>query len=191
MLGLRYSAPVEILWLWVDGFFKLREQIVHGRSSTRQVFHGNPNYEISYYYLGMKLFLYGVYWRLYTYDLVDHPEGTAEPYAFPGVNPEELLVYFWPEEALLNRMSKIMHTLDKDWEHPDLRNDLTLLGQIFMHMHEARKGNPGAKWKPTPSKRLREASQPLLDLVEAHSPTLKLLPANFAQTSHNQSVKNS
>ncbi len=182
MLGLRYSAPVELLWLWVDGFFRLREQIVHGRSSTRQVFHGNPNYEISYYYLGMKLFLYGVYWRLYTYDLVDHPEGSSEPYAFPGVKPEELLVYFWPEEALLNRMVKIMHSLDKEWEHLDLRNDLTLLGQIYMHMHETNKSGPGAKWKPTPAKRLREASQPLLALIEANSPSLKLLPANFAQT---------
>jgi hypothetical protein len=66
MLGLRYSNSVELLWQWVDGFFSLREQIIHGRPLTETSFQANPNFDISYFYLVMKLFLYGVYWRLHT-----------------------------------------------------------------------------------------------------------------------------
>ncbi len=186
MLGLRYSAPVELLWQWVDGFFDLRQQIVHGKASPDEVFNANPNFEVSYFYLGMKLFLYGVYWRLHTYQLINGRQKTPDeqPLRFDWVQPEELLAFFWPEEALIHRICRTMRELQKDSTQADLKQDLKLLGDTLAHIyhrygHNAKDVPAAVKWKGSPKKRIAEPIGEILDMLGDAS-LAENLPKDFA-----------
>lgn len=189
MLGLRYSNAVELLWQWVDGFFDLREQIVHGRPLPDATFQANPNFDISYFYLGMKLFLYGVYCRMHAYQLLsgtcEHPGGS--PLNFKWITPEEILAFFWPEEALFTRICKIINELEKEWNHPDLRQDLTFMGRLLLYMlnhysHQTGFENLSVRWKPTPTMRIQDSAMKILATLDAEAGAVTaLLPLGLKE----------
>ncbi|TXI36054.1 MAG: hypothetical protein E6Q59_10055 [Nitrosomonas sp.] len=188
MLGLRYSNSVELLWQWVDGFFGLREQIVHGLPLPDTMFRANPNFEISYFYLGMKLFLYGVYWRLHSYQLI--PLSTEVqpglPLHFKWVSPEEILAFFWPEEPLINRIHKTLVELENKWERRDLQSDLTFLGNLLHYIMEHYGAEPSPsdstiQWTPSPAERILNPLQSIVTVIKANPKYLSLLPQYFVE----------
>ncbi|MDP1834764.1 MAG: hypothetical protein Q8K75_02435 [Chlamydiales bacterium] len=178
MLGLRFSISVENLWKWVDGFYNLREHIVHGRPLPDIVFRGNPNFSISYFFLGMKLFLYGVYWQLHSMQLI-----LSEPSQFRWITVDKLLAFFWPEEALLRQTRRIVGDLSKDWSNKGLRHDLMFDAKVFMHIYdshyvaEATVEEP-LQWHPTPLEQIQAPVEEICSLLE-NAPTDLELPPGF------------
>jgi hypothetical protein len=111
------------------------------------------------------------------------------PLNFKWVMPEEILAFFWPEEALLNRIYKIIRELSKDWEHPELHQDLGLLTRQFLHVLDhfyngSKLEQTLVKWKPTPLAAIQEPSRQILEILET-GPTERiqsikaLLPDRF------------
>ncbi len=187
MLSLRYSNAVELLWQWVDGFFSLRDQIIHGLPLPDPIFAANPNFAISYFYLGMKIFLYGVYWRLHSYQLIPPIEMIpGRPLHFKWVAPEEILVFFWPEEALLNRIHRIMTELKQNNQQPELQHDLSFLSSLMLHILDYHyKGSDTfqqiVQWTPTPLVRIEQPIQAIISSATALPAVASLLPDRFLQ----------
>lgn len=114
MLELRYTRSIENLWKWVDGLYGIKNQIMQGNDVKDIYYRENPNFKISYFYLGMQLFLYAVHCQMQKYGLLTNNE--AYKFAaldFRWVHPEDVLVYLWPEEAVLRRIRSILET-DRD-----------------------------------------------------------------------------
>ncbi len=171
LLKIRHGTPVELFWKWVDGFFSLRHDLVWGKVLPDPVFRANPNFEIPYAYLGVKLFLYSVYHTMHDMELVPkYSRGKSdEPLDFRWVHPEEILVYFWPETALLIRIWKLMHAIEKQPDREELRSDLNFLSKTFVYFVEHYyKPNEGPRPSavvahPTP---FEEISEPILQVLQ-------------------------
>jgi hypothetical protein len=169
MLGLRYSTAVELVWSFVEGFFHLRDQVVHGQALPDIYFRANKSYAISYFYLGIKLFLYGVYWRLHSCKLITSLDGDTawRPLHFQWVSAEEILAFFWPEEELLERLIKLSERLAMQPNAPDLTHDQDLLERIFIHTvdtYSAGKEVEGVIWTPLAHERFLELAEKLLKI---------------------------
>lgn len=168
MLELRFSTSVELLWQWVDGFFHLREQIVHGRPLPDAIFRANPNFNISYFYLGVKLYLYGVYWRMHHYQLI-----SSRPENFEWVTSEELLAFFCPEDELIRRIHKTVSLLEKDWKESHHLSDFHFLTAIFLHIYDQyfvgpqpARDHASLQWIPAPLSEIKAAADEICQKLE-------------------------
>lgn len=169
MLGLRYSTTVELVWNFVEGLFHLRDQVVHGQPLPDVFFRANRSYAISYFYLGIKLFLYGVYWRLHSCKLITSLDGEVawRPLHFHWVSAEEILAFFWPEEELLERLIKLSEALTVQ-DDDSMRHDQDLLERVFIHMvdtYAMGQKLEGVTWTPLEQKKVKMLADRLLALT--------------------------
>ena len=107
LLHLKYGKPVELFWKWVDDFYEVKRHIVHGGDHILDpFFRYNPNFEISHILIGIKLFVYSVYYTLFQYRLLHSiHEDPFTPPDFKWIHPEEILLFFWTESFLLHKLS--------------------------------------------------------------------------------------
>ena len=136
MLQLKYAAPVEVLWKWVDGFFEIRAKVVHGQQMGTGLFTANPTMSLSHVFLGFKIFVYCIHDQLYKMGYLNATEdcGPDQPLDYPGIGCREVLVFFWSEEALLFRIRKALKSLQKTPGHEELRGDIKLLTQVYVYL---------------------------------------------------------
>lgn len=149
MLHLEFSRPVEIFWKWVDGFYSLCHQILHQNKQPDYLFTENGNFEIPYYVLGNKLFIYSIYYKLFAYQLITAMEDNPFiPPHFQDIQPEEILLFLWPEENLLKKISIILmqcvHAEDQSHQK-ELLSEARLLIKIFILLFSRYYANPSTK----------------------------------------------
>ncbi|MBS4163902.1 hypothetical protein PRO82_001210 [Candidatus Protochlamydia amoebophila] len=90
----------------MDDFYKVKRKIIHGGTTPDPLFKLNPNFEISHISIGIKLFIYSVYYMLYRYKLTHSTHADAyTPPDFKGIHSEEVLLFFWTELSLLNKLN--------------------------------------------------------------------------------------
>src|SRR5262249_55840243 len=133
---LRFSKPMDVLWQFIDGFYRQRDHVVRGDDKADPHFKDNPTFVVSYVYLGMRLFLYAVYHRL---DQAALQEAIQQGLAGrPAIwfHPEEVLLYFWTEEALLHRIALAMLQLEQKPDDKEQQMDLRELTSLCVVLRE-------------------------------------------------------
>lgn len=154
LLHLKYGRPVELFWKWVDNFYEVKRQIVHGNMALDPLFRLNPNFEISHTLLGIKLFIYSIYYTLYKYQLMHSThEDPYTPPDFKWIHPEEVLLFFWTETNLLRKLSSFLRQISLAPQKEELYADIHLLTNLFVSLYERyyldHPAN-GARFIPTP-----------------------------------------
>lgn len=137
LLHLRYSRPVEIFWKWVDDFYEVKHRIVNGEPFLDPLFRLNPNFEISHIFLGIKLFIYAVYYNLFQFQLLHSTY--ADPYTppdFKWIHPEEILLFFWTESTLLRKINSCVKQAEHEPILDEIIADLHFLTHLFVSFYE-------------------------------------------------------
>lgn len=110
ILHLKFSHPVELLWIWVDRFYELQEATLKGSSHIDSFFTENSNVKSPVILIGKKLFIYSIYELLYTKDLLKGTRGTeTTPDDFTYIHPERILVYFWTLNTIERKKILLNH----------------------------------------------------------------------------------
>lgn len=192
-LHLKYSKPVELFWKWVDDFYQVKYKIVHGGEIPDPFFRFNPNFEISHILLGIKLFIYSVYYMMFKYHLLESKQ--IDEYTLPDfkwIHPDEILQFFWTETELLDNLQISLTPLIKGGiEYEELFSDIHLLANLFVSMQEKyyeKKEESKIKFFPSPSEQLNKKAEMILELLElgrkdqkTRDYLNKLLPETFSQ----------
>ncbi len=174
LLHLKYGKPIEIFWKWVDGLYKLRQQIVHVGTIPDETFTLNRNFVITYSFYAIKLFIYAVYYKLFKLHMGDTSNSEQfYPPHFKNLNPEELLVYLWPEKELLLHISLLMDQVVRDPENREAQIDLEFLTGLY-HFMQARYGKnareiDGLTFHPD---QIKEVEVPLKN-IQQHSSKIR------------------
>lgn len=137
LLHLKYSRPVEIFWKWVDEFYKVKHRAIQGDFFLDLLFRLNPNFEVSHIILGIKLFVYSVYYQLFTYQLLRSKH--TDPYTppdFKWIHPEEVLLFFWTEESVLEKISLFIKQYKQAPLKEELLADMHLLTTLFVSLYD-------------------------------------------------------
>lgn len=95
-LNLGNKKPVKVFNDWVDGFYDLRNEIVHGKSPTKYIFDGNPNYKVSYIMLAVELFLFSIFMEFDKRKYFGPPSRLSHL-----IVKSSVLHYFWKQNELL------------------------------------------------------------------------------------------
>lgn len=137
MLHLKFSKPVELFWKWVDAFYLLKKQVIHGTIKPEDRFLDNPNFEVSLVHIGIKLFIYMTYYKLFKSKLIHASDDDSfAPPDFKWIHPQELLLYFWTEESLFRKISLLLIQMQKGNATPENESDLKLLTSLFVNFME-------------------------------------------------------
>ena len=129
LLHLKFSHPVELLWKWVDQFYKSAQLALSGELLEDPLFLDNPNVGAPLLMIGKKLLIYSIYDTLFAKKLLIGAVGTpSTPDDFKHIHPERVLVYFWTHETLEKKMALL--SLQKGSEL-----DLAMLSKI-KEMHQ-------------------------------------------------------
>ncbi|WP_068469169.1 hypothetical protein [Candidatus Protochlamydia phocaeensis] len=183
LLHLKHSNPLEIFWKWVDDFYNVRRKIVHGGPTPDPLFRLNPNFEISHILIGIKLLIYALYYTLYSYKLL--PSTHTDPYTppdFKWIHPEEILLFFWTEAKLLQKLNIYTKQALQEFKE-ELYADIHLLTCLFVSMYERYFLHPvcnGIRFIPTPLSEIQHQGQHILEMLKKEQeehPRSKLLRA--------------
>lgn len=160
---------------------------MHGGAIPDPYFRLNPNFEVSHIVVGIKLFVYSVYYMLFKYQMVSSE--TTEPHTppdFKWIHPEELLLFFWTEKNLLEKLASLLKEL-QDTHHAEHLSDIHLLSNLFISMqeHDNSKDSQGIKFIPTPKEELERSIQTILEVIhkaedEEDRQILDALPPAFS-----------
>jgi|GEM_PF-4371557 len=181
LLHLKYSSPVEIFWKWVDDFYEVKRRILHGETFLDPLFRLNPNFEVSHILLGIKLFVYSVYYYLFKYKLLQSTH--VDPYTppdFKWIHPEEILLFFWTEATVLEKISLFIKESEQGPLREESLADMNLLTTLFVSLYdryylsEQLKGAGTVRFIPFPIALLKRNGQYILEkLKEMQSNNLK------------------
>lgn len=177
LLHLKYSRPVEIFWKWVDDFYDLKRKIVHEGSSPDPLFVANPNFRISHVQLGIKLFIYAFYYKLFQYQLISpiHFDSYTPP-DFRWVHPEEILLFFWTESSLIEKLSVFIKRAQANTEEQELFAEISLLSDLFLSIYERYYSHPQSTYVqfiPAPLSQIESNAKEIIKVLEyeeAHNP---------------------
>jgi len=137
LLHLKYSRPVEIFWKWVDEFYLLKRKIMRGETFLDPMFRLNPNFEVSQVLLGIKLFVYSIYYYLFKYQLLQSTH--VDPYTppdFKWIHPEEILLFFWTEKSVLEKVSLFVKENEQGPLTDEALSEMNLLTTLFVSLYD-------------------------------------------------------
>jgi hypothetical protein len=180
MINFRYGKPVELFWKWVDNFYEAKRKIIHGGASPDPYFRLNPNFEVSHILLGIKLYIYALYFTLYKYGLVSSVhEDAFTPPDFKWIHREEILLFFWTELNLLQRLSLFLKQTQENSENKDLVADFRLLSHLFVSMYERyhlMPAQPSLKFIPTSLAEIQKIGEDILSDLKSSEQQERLKP---------------
>jgi len=180
MINFRYGKPVELFWKWVDDFYETKRKIIHGGSIPDPYFRLNPNFEISHIMLGIKLYIYALYFTLYKYQLIHSTH--QDPYTppdFKWIHREEVLLFFWTEVTILEKIQSLLVQAQESSGKEDLIADFHLLTYLFVSLYERYyllSNQPDLKFIPTPLVSMQEMGSQILGLIKNEQNYEKLKP---------------
>jgi hypothetical protein len=169
LLHLKYSRPVEIFWKWVDDFYEVKRRILHGDTFLDPLFRLNPNFEVSHILLGIKLFVYSVYYYLFKYQLLHSTY--VDPYTppdFKWIHPEEILLFFWTEPSVLEKINLFIKQSEQGPLKEEALADMNLLTTLFVSLYDRYymsaqvKGAGIVRFIPSPLVELTKEGQEIL-----------------------------
>lgn len=170
LLHLKYSRPVEIFWKWVDDFYEVKRRILQGEIFLDPLFKLNPNFEISHILLGIKLFIYSVYYYLFKYQLLKstHVDSYTPP-DFKWIHPEEILLFFWTEPSVLGKLNLFLKESEQAKLSDEALADMNLLTTLFVSLYdryflaEQQKGEANVRFIPSSLVELQKEGVPILE----------------------------
>lgn len=173
LLHLKYSRPVEIFWKWVDDFYDVKRRILHGDTFLDPLFRLNPNFEISHILLGIKLFVYSVYYYLFKYQLLESTHVDAyTPPDFKWIHPEEILLFFWTESSVLEKVNLFINQSEQGQLKDEALADMNLLTTLFVSLYdryylsEQIKGEGIVRFIPSPMAELNKEGGNILEKLK-------------------------
>lgn len=178
LLHLKYSKPVEFFWKWVDDFYEVKRRILKGDTFLDPLFRFNPNFEVSHILLGIKLFVYSVYYYLFKYNLLKSTYmGAFTPPDFKWIHPDEILLFFWTEPSILDKISHFLKHSEKEELKEESYEDMNLLSNLFVSLFERyfqpvekHKGEGIIKFHPSPLSQLTKEGNFILEKIrQVHS----------------------
>lgn len=188
LLHLKFSKPLEIFWKWVDDFYEVRRKIVHGGITPDPLFRINPNFEISHILIGIKLFIYSAYYTLHSHHLLHSThEDPYTPPDFKWIHPEEILLFFWTEGSLLNKLKVYVKQAEDESKREEVYADIHLLTSLFVSMYERYYSNPHnheIRFIPTPLADIQHTGEQLLENLNHatdHDRLMKVIAPRFKQ----------
>lgn len=135
MLHLKYSRPLETFWKWADGFYDIKRKIIYHGDNPDPFFRANKNFVVSFVYVGIKLFIYSIYYTLFQYKLIPSEElDLSAPPDFKWLHPEELILFFWTEENLLRKITLSLSSLTEQPNSPEYLLELRWLSNLYHEM---------------------------------------------------------
>lgn len=135
VIHLKFGKPLETTWKWIDGFYRIKNEIVHKGNLPDVTFKENLNFEIPYISFATKLFIYSIYYDLYIMNLLPaHISEQHRPIAFHGIEREEVICFLWPEKELLKKISILMIQLAHGRIRDESITDVNMLAHIYQHM---------------------------------------------------------
>jgi hypothetical protein len=173
LLHLKYSRPVEIFWKWVDDFYEVKRRIIHGDTFLDPLFRLNPNFEVSHILLGIKLFVYSVYYYLFKYQLLESTH--VDPYTppdFKWIHPEEILLFFWTEPSVLDKVSLFIKESEQGALKEEALAEMNLLTTLFVSLYdryylsEQLKGEGVVRFIPSPLSDLKADGNYILEKIK-------------------------
>lgn len=137
ILNLKDSRTLEFFWHWVDDFYRAKRKIIHCGEYPNTLFTLNPNFEVPHIVIGIRLFIYSVYFSLYEHHLINSENrSNIGPPNFKWIHPEEVTLFFWTESHLLHKIAFYMKELDKHPTHVDLKQNILELCNLYIVMQE-------------------------------------------------------
>ncbi len=137
LLHLKYSCPIEIFWRWTDDFYELKRRILQGETFLDPLFRLNPNFEISHILLGVKLLIYSIYYYLFKYQLIQSTYvDSYTPPDFKWIHPEEILLFFWTEASVLDKISLFVRQAEQEAIKEEVLADMNLLTTLFVSLYD-------------------------------------------------------
>ncbi|MCB1136636.1 MAG: hypothetical protein KDK78_10235 [Chlamydiia bacterium] len=116
-INMQYSTPIECFWKWVDGFFRLKQCLVHQGKCGSSTFVVNPSFEVSYAHIATRLFVFILCNTLLQEGFMREGSGRLSDESLEDpIKREELLVFFWSEEQLLQTIEANL----ANWKDPGL-----------------------------------------------------------------------
>lgn len=166
MLHLKFSKPVELFWKWVDAFYILKKQVVQGVKPD-YLFLANPNFSVPLMHIGLKLFIYVLYYQLYQYRLIaSETKDKFAPPDFHWIHPQEILLFFWTEESILRKISLLLMQIQQGKLTAENQSDIYLLSSLFVALMEKYYSKPPSKYiqyLPSPEGVLDPYTTPILN----------------------------
>lgn len=140
LLHLKFSRPVELLWKWVEQFYITKENAKLGKNIDSLIFNENPNLTVPLVTIGEKLFIYSIYELLFHQNLISGLAGSpSTPDDFLIIHPSRVLLYLWPEENILRKLSLCLTQIQANKALVQNRNDLQMLCSIWLEHKKLQK----------------------------------------------------
>ena len=106
ILHLKFSQPVELLWKWVDQFYKSAFAALSGDQMEDPLYLENPNVKAPLLLIAEKLLIFSIHATLFEKNLLIGASGTSStPDDFKYIHPERVLVYFWTAETIEKKIA--------------------------------------------------------------------------------------
>lgn len=170
LLHLKYSTPVEMFWKWVDDFYEIKRKVIHSGSIPHLLFCSNPNFQVSHTLLGMKLFIYSIYHTLFELKLISpiHFDQYTPP-DFKWIHPEEILLFFWTEKSLLEKLKLFISRAQTETNDKELFAEISLLSDLFLSIYERYFLHPdgkGVKFIPAKTSEIKEDALKIIEIIQ-------------------------
>ncbi|NGX57709.1 MAG: hypothetical protein K940chlam3_00603 [Chlamydiae bacterium] len=158
IIHLKFGKPLEIIWKWIDGFYAIKNEVVHEGTLPDGTFRENHNFEVPYISFAIKLFIYSIYHKLFKMDLLPaHVTESYRPIAFHGIEREEVILFLWPEKELLKKISILIMQLTHGKVTDETVADVSMLAHVYQHMLRYHKSlQDPIKFIPTSKEELKK-----------------------------------
>jgi len=134
VLQLKFGKPIEVIWKWVDGFYAMKNHLVHTGEVANPLFLDNENFSVPYLVFAVKLFIYSVYYKLTINRMIaEKRDGAYAPWAFKGVEREEVVGMLWPEAEILKKIALLIMQVEQGKISEEYLVELKMLGKIYIH----------------------------------------------------------
>lgn len=139
LLHMKFSKPIELLWGFVDQFYRSLKKALDGLLDERPYFDQNPNIHIPLDIVAEKLLIYTIYEKLFRSKLIKGHEGfPTTPDDFQHIHPETVMLFFWPQDTLIKKFSLF------EMPGEQYQNELSMLKSIWKKGKELEKTDRAA-----------------------------------------------
>lgn len=174
LFHLKFGPPVDVMWKWVEGFYNLRDRVIHHGDLPHEPFIANESFDFPYLTLAIKVFLYAVLEKLSPLHLLKEEEVTS---------------LLWSEASLLHKIATLsMQVRGKHLtlqQQEDLKELSTLYAYLIEHYYFKKPRHSPVHFHPAPS--IQKEAQAILNYIDdpfeqegVSHPLSSLFPPNFS-----------
>lgn len=172
IFALRYTESIDSLWNWIDGLYRIKNESMKGNDAIDIYYRRNPNFTVSYFYLGVHVFLYAVHAEMFRKGLIslEGQDESASP-DFTWIKSQNVLIFLWPEKAALKQVYAVLNRPPEKRIHLDRVNFhfFTVVFSNYMKNYYLTdfQNDEHLEFHPTPIEEIREVGEKILGLFES------------------------